>query len=94
VETFLVRLWAEPEPAGPPLAAEHLHGIVESPGHHHPTRPFVGGEQLVSQLEAALAERLREKRAVSRAHHPATGGDDDEDDDDDDNQGTNLPPGV
>ena len=82
VETFLVRLWASGE-----LAADDgerwpqpssLRGVVESPGRHG-SRPFVGGEQLLSQLEAALAARLRE-RAEDLGAQPARGGDDEHDD--------------
>lgn len=89
METFLVRLWTSAD-----LAADagerwpqpsSLRGVVESPGRHG-SRPFVGGEQLLSQLEAALAQRLKE-RAEDLRVQPARGGDDERDH----NQATELP---
>ncbi|MGD0811147.1 MAG: hypothetical protein ABSA91_15795 [Acidimicrobiales bacterium] len=62
METFLVRLWPPDDAAKRDGTTSRLvlRGVVEAGGRHG-RRPFSEAEQLVVQLQEALADRLRER---------------------------------
>jgi hypothetical protein len=63
--TLLVHLWVpdESQGSGDSASTPVLRGVV-SDGTQHSPRPFSGPDQLVLQLQEALADRLRDERAL------------------------------